>query len=41
MKVSLDLTTLENEPDKYDETIAVVYQHTKGSQEMLFADWAQ
>ena len=41
MKVSINLTTLVNEPDKYDETIAVVYEHTKSSQEMLFADWAQ
>ena len=30
-----------NEPDNYGETIAVVYKHTKGTQEMLFADWAQ
>ena len=41
MKVSLDLTTLVNEPDKYGETIGVVYEHTNRSQEMLFADWAQ
>ena len=30
-------TTLVNEPDKY----AVVYEHTKRTQEILFADWAQ
>ena len=34
-------TTLVNEPDKYGEIIAVVYEHTKRTQEMLFADWAQ
>ena len=28
-------------PDKYGETIAVVYEHTKRTQEMLFADWAK
>ena len=27
--------------DKYGETIAVVYEHTKRTQEMLFADWAK
>ena len=27
--------------DKYGETTAVVYEHTKRTQEMLFADWAQ
>jgi len=41
MKVSFDLTTLVNEPDNYDETIAVVYEHTKSTRKMLFADWAQ
>ena len=29
MKVSLSLTTLVNEPDKYGETIAVVYELQK------------
>ena len=33
--------TLVNEPDKCGEIIAVVYEHTKRTQEMLFADWAQ
>ena len=28
-------------PDKYGETIAVVNEHTKRTQEMLFADWAK
>ena len=28
-------------PDKYGETIAVVYEHTKRTQEMLFADRAK
>ena len=42
MKVSLARTTLVNEPDRYGETIAVVYEHTKRTQEkMLFAVWAQ
>ena len=41
MKVSLARTTLVNEPDKYGETIAVVCEHLKGTQEMLFADRAQ
>ena len=42
MKVSLAHATLVNEPaDKYAETIAVVYEHTKRTQEMLFADWAK
>ena len=27
-----------NEPGKYSEAIAVVYEHTKVTQEMLFAD---
>ena len=34
-------TPLVNEPDKYGEIIAVVYEHMKRTQEMLFADWAQ
>ena len=34
-------TALVNEPDKYGEIIAVVYEHMKRTQEMLFADWAQ
>ena len=34
-------TTLVNEPDKYGEIIAIVYEHMKRTQEMLFADWAQ
>ena len=34
-------TTLVNEPDKYGEIIAVVYEHTKRTQEILFADWGQ
>ena len=34
-------TTLVNEPDKYGEIIAVVYEQMKRTQEMLFADWAQ
>ncbi|CAH3140706.1 unnamed protein product [Porites lobata] len=38
---SLASTTLANEPDKYGETIAVVFELTKRTQEMLFADWAQ
>ena len=38
MKVSLTRTALENEPDKYGETIAVVYEHPKRTQEILFAD---
>ena len=33
--------TLVKEPDKYGEIIAVVYEHMKRTQEMLFADWAQ
>ena len=33
--------TLVNEPDKYGEIIAFVYEHMKRTQEMLFADWAQ
>ena len=33
--------SLVNEPDKYGEIIAVVYEHMKRTQEMLFADWAQ
>ena len=32
---------LVNEPHRYGETIAVVYQHTKRTEEMLFADWEQ
>ena len=28
-------------PEKYGETIAVVYEHTKRTQEMLCADWAK
>ena len=34
-------TTLLSEPDKYGEIIAVVYERTKRTLEMLFADWAQ
>ena len=34
-------TALVNEPDKHGEIIAVVYEHMKRTQEMLFADWAQ
>ena len=34
-------TTLVNEPDKYGETVGVVYKHTKRTQEMRFADWTQ
>ena len=30
-----------NEPGKCGETIAVVYELTKTTQEKLFADWAQ
>ncbi|CAH3189344.1 unnamed protein product, partial [Porites evermanni] len=41
LEVSLASTTLVNKPDKYGETIAIVYIHTKRTQEMLFADWAQ
>ena len=41
LEVSLASTTLANEPDKYGETIAIVYVHTKRTQEMLFTDWAQ
>ena len=41
LEVSLASTTLVNEPDKFGETIAVVYELTKRTQEMLFADWAQ
>ena len=41
LEVSLASTTLANEPDKYGDTIAVVYELTKRTQEMLFADWAQ
>ena len=34
--------SLVNEPQKYGETNAVEYEHTKRTQEMLFADsWAQ
>ena len=34
--------SLVNEPGKYSEAIAVVYEHTKITQEILFADfWAQ
>ena len=32
---------LVNEPGKCGETIAVVYELTKRTQEKLFADWAQ
>ena len=28
-------------PDKSGETIAVVYEHPKRTQEMVFADWAK
>ena len=41
LEVSLASTTLANEPDKYGETIAIVFELTKRTQEMLFADWAQ
>ena len=41
LEVSLASTTLANEPDKYGETIAVVFELTKRTQEMLFANWAQ
>ena len=34
-------TTLVNEPDKYGETVGVVYKHTKRTQEIRFADWTQ
>ena len=34
--------SLVNESQTYGEAIVVVYEHTKGTQEMLFADlWAQ
>ena len=35
--------SLVQEPNKYHigETIAVVYEHTKRTQEMVFIDWAQ
>ena len=34
--------SLVNERQKYGEAIAVEYEHTKRTQEMLFADsWAQ
>ena len=42
MKVSLVRhTILVNEPDKYWEKIAIVYEHMKRIQETLFAEWAQ
>ena len=41
LEVSPASTTLANEPDKYGETIAVVSELTKRTQEMLFTDWAQ
>jgi len=41
LEVSLASKTLVNEPDKFGETIAVVYEITKRTEEMLFADWAQ
>ena len=46
MKVPLARTTLVNEPDKYGETKRQqqsysLYELTKRTQEMLFADWAQ
>ena len=41
MKVSLARTTLVNEPDRYGETKAVVCEHTKRTQDMLFVVWAQ
>ena len=41
VKVSLARTSLVNEPGKCGETIAVVYELTKRTQEKLFADWAQ
>ena len=34
-------TILVNEPDEYWETIAIMYEHMKRTQEMLFTDWAQ
>ena len=34
--------SLVNEPQKYGEAIAIVYEHIKRTQELLFADlWAQ
>ena len=34
--------SLVNEPEKYSKAIAVVYEHNKITQEMLFADlWTQ
>ena len=35
MKVSLACTALINEPDKYGEKIAVVYEHTKRTQDAV------
>ena len=37
---SVARTTLVNKPDKYGETIAIVYKLMKKNQEMLFANWA-
>ena len=36
-----DKESMVNEPGKCGEIIAVVYELTKGTQEMLFANWAQ
>ena len=35
MKVSLACTTLMNEPDKYGEKIAVMYEHTKRTEDAV------
>ena len=40
IKVFLARTSVVNEPGKFGETIAVVYELTKRTQEKLFADWA-
>ena len=29
------------EPDKYGKKIAIMYEHKKRTQEMLFANWAK
>ena len=41
VKRSIARTTSVNEPDRYGETIAVVYEHTKRTRKMLIADLAQ
>ena len=33
--------SLVNKSDKYGETIAIMYEHMKRTQDMLFADWTQ